>query len=85
MGVDIGFGDENDVYTVVNALEGKANELAWQMFYESLVSVFRRVIIVGAAVSIVMFIFNLGFGPGLSAEETFTLSDLTLREILAIF
>lgn len=25
MGVDIGFGDENDVYTVVNALEGKAN------------------------------------------------------------
>jgi hypothetical protein len=69
----------------VNALAGKTNGLDVQMFYESLVSVFRRVAIAGTAVSIIMFILNLGIGAGLLLEETFTMSDLTLQQILAIF
>jgi hypothetical protein len=69
----------------VNALEGKTNGLDLQMFYESLVTVFRKVAITGAVISIILFIYNLGIGEILPLEEAMTMSDLTLREILTIF
>ncbi|MGE5341291.1 MAG: hypothetical protein ACM3SY_07390 [Candidatus Omnitrophota bacterium] len=69
----------------VNALAGQPNGLDIQTFYGSLVSVFRRVAIAGSAVCILLFFLNLGMGTGLLPEETFTLSDLTLQQILAIF
>ena len=69
----------------INALEGKTNGLDWQMFYESLSAVFRKVAVAGAALSIILFVYNLGIGESLTLEEALTLSDLTLQEILAIF
>lgn len=68
----------------INALEGKPNGLDRQMFYDSLVSVFRKVALVGVGFSIVMFIYNLGIGESLPLQEVLTISDLTLQEILAI-
>ena len=73
------------VMAQVNALEGKTNGPDLQMFYESLVSVFRRFAVVGAVISVLMFIYNLGIGDILPLEEALTMSDLTLQEILSIF
>ncbi len=69
----------------VNALGSKTNGLDLQMFYESLVSVFRRFAVVGAVISVLLFVYNQGIGDILSLEEALTLSDLTLHEILAMF
>jgi hypothetical protein len=73
------------VMAQVNALGGKTNGLGMQMFYESLVSVFRRFAVAGAVISVLLFIYNQGIGDILSLEEALTLSDLTLHEILAMF
>ena len=69
----------------VNALEGKTDGLELQRFYKSLVTVFRRVAIAGAVISLVFIIYNLGVGGSLPLEEALTMSDSTLLEILAIF
>ncbi len=69
----------------VNALGGKTNGLGLEMFYESLVSVFRRFAAAGAVISVLLFFYNLGVGEILSLEEALTMSDITLRAILAIF
>jgi hypothetical protein len=69
----------------VNALGGKTNGLDLQMFYESLVSVFRRFVVAGAVISVLLFIYSQGIGDILPLEEALTLSDLTLHEILAMF
>ena len=69
----------------VNSLGGKINGLGMQMFYESLVSVFRRFAVAGAVISVLLFIYNQGIGDILSLEEALTMSDMTLREILAMF
>jgi hypothetical protein len=68
----------------INVLEGKTNGLGLQVFYESLVSVFRKVAAVGAVVSLVMFIYNLGAGEILPLEEVLTMSDFTLRAIQSL-
>lgn len=73
------------VMAQVNALGGKTSGLDLQMFYESLLSVFRRFALAGALISILLFLLNQGMGDILSLEEALTLSDLTLREILAMF
>jgi hypothetical protein len=69
----------------VNALGGKTNGLGMQMFYESLVSVFRRFAVAGAVISVLLFIYNQGIGDILSLEEALTMSDTTLRAILTMF
>lgn len=69
----------------VNALGGKINGLGMQMFYESLVSVFRRFAVVGAVISVLLFVYNQGIGDILSLEEALTMSDITLRAILTMF
>ena len=69
----------------VNALGGKTNGLGRQMFYESLVSVFRRFAVAGAVISVLLFIYNQGIGDILSLEEALTMSDITLRAILTMF
>jgi len=68
----------------VNALGGKTNGLGMQMFYESLVSVFRRFAVVGGVISVLLFIYNRGIGDILSLEEALTMSDITLRAILTM-
>jgi hypothetical protein len=68
----------------VNALGGKTNGLGMQMFYESLVSVFRRFAVAGAVISVLLFIYNQGIGDILSLEEALTMSDITLRAILTM-
>jgi len=73
------------VMAQVNALGGKTNGLDLQMFYESLLSVFRRFALAGAVISILLFVLNQGIGDILSLEEALTLSDFTLHEILAMF
>jgi len=74
-----------NVMEKVNGIAGKPNGLAFQLFYESLVSVFRRFAMAGTVISIVFFIYNLGIGDVLPFEEAITMSDLTIREILSIF
>ena len=69
----------------VKAMGGKTNGLGMQMFYESLVSVFRRFAVVGAVISVLLFIYNQGIGDILSLEEALTMSDITLRAILTMF
>ena len=69
----------------VNALGSKTNGLGRQMFYESLVSVFRRFAVAGAVISVLLFIYNQGIGDILSLEEALTMSDITLRAILTMF
>ena len=69
----------------VNTLGGKTNGLDLQMFYESLVSVFRRFAVVGGIISILLFIYNLGVGDILPLEEALTITDFTVQEILSIF
>jgi len=73
------------VMAQVNALGGKTNGLDLQMFYESLVSVFRRFAVAGAVISVLLFFYNLGVGEILPLEEALTMSDITLRAILAMF
>lgn len=73
------------VMAQVNTLGGKPNGLGMQMFYESLVSVFRRFAAVGAVISVLLFIYNQGIGDILSLEEALTMSDITLRAILTMF
>ncbi|MGD2091568.1 MAG: hypothetical protein PVH61_35675 [Candidatus Aminicenantes bacterium] len=69
----------------VNALGGKTNGLDLQLFYESLVSVFRRFAVVGAVISVLLFVYNQGIGDILSLEEALTMSDITLRALLTMF
>jgi hypothetical protein len=69
----------------VNTFGGKTNSLDLQIFYESLFTVFRRIAVAGSIISILLFIYNVGIGDILSMEEALTMSDLTLREIMAIF
>ncbi len=73
------------VMAQVNALGGKTNGLDLQMFYESLVSVFRRFAVAGVVISVLLFFYNLEVGEILSLEEALTMSDITLRAILAMF
>jgi hypothetical protein len=73
------------VISLVKARESQPNGLELQRFYESLLAVFRKVAIAGALLSIIFIIYNLKIGDNLPVEEAFTLSELTLQEILAIF
>ncbi len=69
----------------INAIESKSNGLDLQLFYDSLVSVFRKVAIAGAIGSIAILLLSPGFNDILRLEAIFGMPDFTLMEILSIF
>lgn len=63
----------------VESLSEKTNGL--EAFYETLLVIFRRFALVGAAVLIILLLVNLRTGDALSADEIFITSDVTIEEI----
>jgi len=59
-------------------------ESSVDVFYESFKAVFRHVAIAGAVILLALFIYNLGIGEILSAEEAFYAVDVTMEEVLQL-
>jgi hypothetical protein len=68
------------VMTRVEVLGEKKN--GFESFYESLFLMFRRFAIVGAALLLLLLIYNLQSGDIFSSEEILFASDYTFEEIL---
>ena len=68
---------------VMNRIEklGPQNN-GFESFYETLILMFRRFAIVGAAILLLLLIYNLQTGDILSTEEIMFASDFTFEEIL---
>jgi anti-sigma factor RsiW len=64
----------------IESLDQKKN--GFESFYETLLVVFRRFAIVGAAILLLLLIYNLQSGDILSSDEIYYASDLTFEEIL---
>ena len=54
----------------------------FESFYETLILIFRRFAIVGAAILLLLLIYNLQSGDILSSEEILFASDFAFEEIL---
>jgi hypothetical protein len=54
----------------------------FESFYETLLLMFRRFAIIGAAILLLLLIYNLQTGDILSSEEIMFASDFTFEEIL---
>lgn len=67
---------------VINRIGSLKQKNGLETFYEQLKAVFRRIILAGAIVLIVLLTYNLGKGDSLSLDEVFYTSDLTFEEIL---
>ena len=68
---------------VMNRIEtlGQKNN-GLESFYETLILMFRRFAIVGAAILLLLLIYNLQTGNILSSDEVLFASDFTFEEIL---
>ena len=68
---------------VMNRIEtlGQKNN-GFESFYQTLLVMFRRFAIVGAAILLLLLIYNLQTGDILSSEEIMFASDFTFEEIL---
>jgi hypothetical protein len=64
----------------IESLQKKKN--GYESFYETLLLMFRRFAIVGAAILLLLLIYNLQTGDILSSEEIMFASDFTFEEIL---
>jgi len=64
----------------IESLGKKKN--GFDSFYETLLLMFRRFAIVGAAILLILLIYNLQTGDILSSEEILYASDFTFEEIL---
>ena len=64
----------------IESLQKKKN--GYESFYETLLLMFRRFAIVGAAILLILLIYNLQTGDILSSEEILYASDFTFEEIL---
>lgn len=64
----------------IESLGSKKN--GFEFFYETLLLMFRRFAIVGAAILLILLIYNLQTGDVLSSEEILYASDFTFEEIL---
>lgn len=53
----------------------------WELFYATLVSLFRRFAIAGAVTLLVLLFYNLSLGDKLSSEEIFFASDAAHEEL----
>ena len=70
------------VINSLNAPGKKADPL--DIFYLSLKAVFRRFAVAGAALCTVLILYNLGKGESLTVNEAFSVSKVTLEEILSL-
>ncbi len=68
---------------VMNRIEtlGRKNN-GLESFYETLLLMFRRFAVIGAAILLLLLIYNLQTGDILSSEEMLFASDFTFEEIL---
>jgi len=68
---------------VMNRIESLGKKTnGFDSFYEALLLMFRRFAIVGAAILLILLIYNLQTGDILSSEEILYASDFTFEEIL---
>jgi hypothetical protein len=67
---------------VISNIQSAKGANGFIAFYESLKLLFRRLVIVGAVVLIVLISFNLAKDDSLSMEEVFYTSDVTFEKIL---
>jgi len=68
------------VMSRIESLGQKKN--GFESFYETLLWMFRRFAIVGAAILLILLVYNLQTGDILSTEEIMFASDFTFEEIL---
>jgi len=52
-----------------------------ETFYETLLAMFRRLALAGAAILLLLLIYNLRTGDALSSDEIFYSSDVAIEEI----
>ncbi|MGB2908607.1 MAG: hypothetical protein WBB73_16015 [Candidatus Aminicenantaceae bacterium] len=72
-----GFADR-----VVGGLDtSAAGTNGWELFYATLLTLFQRFAIAGAAALLLLLIYNLQLGDQLSPEEIFFASDATHEEL----
>jgi hypothetical protein len=67
------------VMSRIASLSAKKNGL--EAFYETLLVMFRRFALVGAAILIILLLVNLRSGDALSTDEIFYTSDVAIEEI----
>lgn len=67
------------VMSRIASLSAKKNGL--EAFYETLLAMFRRFALVGAAILIILLLVNLRSGDALSTDEIFYTSDVAIEEI----
>jgi hypothetical protein len=72
-----GFADR--VMGRLNGADIGAN--GWELFYATLISLFRRFAIAGAVALLVLLFYNLRLGDKLSSEEIFFASDAAHEEL----
>lgn len=63
----------------IDSLEKKKN--GFETFYETLLAMFRRLALAGAAIFLLLLIYNLRAGDALSTDEIFYSSDIAIEEI----
>ena len=68
------------VMSKIESLDRKKNGL--ESFYETLLFMFRRLAIIGAAIGLLLLIYNLQTGDVLSADDILYASDFTFEKIL---
>ena len=68
------------VMSRIESLGQKKN--GFESFYETLLWMFRRFAIVGAAILLILLVYNLQTGDILSTEEIMFASDFTFEQIL---
>jgi hypothetical protein len=63
----------------IDSLGEKKN--GFETFYETLLAMFRRLALAGAAILLLLLIYNLRTGDALSTDEIFYSSDVAIEEI----
>jgi hypothetical protein len=63
----------------IDALKDKKNGM--EAFYEALLTMFRRLALAGAAILLLLLIYNLRTGDALSTDDIFYSSDIAIEEI----
>jgi hypothetical protein len=68
------------VMSRIESLSEKKNGI--EAFYETLLMMFRRFALVGAAILIILLLYNLRTGDALSTDEIFYTSDVAIEKII---
>lgn len=67
------------------ALDGQPNGLDWQLFYDSLLSMFRKLAYAGALLSIALILLNPHITGSFSPDTVFSIPDLAFWDFMSIF